>query len=429
METTLNSERWSPATLIGFRFIFAYFAIYVAPFPLYYIPYAVFVIQPFSNLFFASTERFGRIFFGAEYVVSSGSTGSGDSMYHYVQLLFVLLLALIIAVIWSIVDRRRDNYEKLNYWFIIWLRYAVAAIMFNYGFAKVFRVQFPPLSIEDLNKTFGDSSPMNLLWTFMGYSGPYTIFTGLGEVIGGLLLLFKRTQLLGALVVAIVMINVVMINLAYDVPVKLYSTHILIMAILIMTPDTSRLANLFILNKSANPKTLSPIYNTQRQKWIYAAGKGIFLIYIVSQPLFFNLNEMKAITEHFSKENPGHSINGQYDVETFVLNNDTLPALQQDTRRWKTMMINGKKIDLQSMDGVSLSWHFLGHAGYRRMVIFSPDLSTSGTFTFQSDSTLLTIKGILNSDTLNVSARKKTANEFVLLSRGFHWVNEYPFNN
>ena len=65
---------------------------------------------------------------------------------------------------------------------------------------------------------------MGALWWFMGASIPYIIFAGAAEVLGGLLLVLRRTAALGALVAFAVMVNVMMLNYCYDAPVKLYST-------------------------------------------------------------------------------------------------------------------------------------------------------------------------------------------------------------
>jgi hypothetical protein len=40
---------------------------------------------------------------------------------------------------------------------------------------------------DRLLKPYGESSPMGLLWTFMGYSTGYNLFTGGAEALGGLL--------------------------------------------------------------------------------------------------------------------------------------------------------------------------------------------------------------------------------------------------
>jgi uncharacterized membrane protein YphA (DoxX/SURF4 family) len=430
VETTLTQPaRWSLTTLIAFRFFFVYFVFYILPFPFYWIPYAGMIVEPFTRMSFAATELLGRTIFGVAYILPPANTGSGDTMHNYVQLVFVLLFATVGTIVWSVVDTRRNNYEKLLFWFMILLRYYLAVVMISYGLSKIFRIQFPPLTIHQLTKSYGDSSPMNLLWTFMSYSGPYTVFTGLGEAVGGVLLFFRRTRLLGVILIAIIMSHIVMLNLAYDVPVKLYSSHLLIISLLIMGPDMKRLLNLLILNKPVEPAPMKPLYVSQRAKWIYLIGKALIVIYVVSQLLINTFDQLEDITQYFASVSREDSLNGQYEVETFILNNDTLPAIQTDTRRWKGMMIRDKIIELESMDGASASWHFLGNVGYRRIVIHSPELSTAGNFTFRADSTRIVMEGTLNSDTLTITARKKKeGSQFLLVERGFHWVNEYPFN-
>ena len=79
------------------------------------------------------------------------------------------------------------------------MRLVVAGAMFTYGINKVFGLQFPEPGMQRLLQDYGDSSPMGLLWTFMGASQPYTMFAGWMETIGGLLLCLRRTQLVGTL--------------------------------------------------------------------------------------------------------------------------------------------------------------------------------------------------------------------------------------
>ena len=429
MESTLTYvPKWSTPALVAFRFIFVYFLIYVLPFPVDLIPYGEVITGPLHALFFSVTEYFGKFILDGSYVSPPSTTGSGDTTFHYVQMLFATLLTGVITIVWSVVDRKRCNYEELLYWFVIFLRYYLAFTMLIYGFAKVLRTQFPPLTTASLNKTYGDSSPMNLLWTFMGYSGPYTIFAGLGEVVGGVFLFFRRTRLLGALTVAIVISHVLMLNLSFDVPVKLFSSHLLLIAVIIMTPDLKRLLNFFILNEIAYPQRTRPLYNTRQKKWIYFVCKSLVLISLVSQTFISNWKQKQTINEYFVSMERDNWINGQYEIETFVVNNDTLPAVQNDTRRWKEVTISGKEIRIQNMDGASINWHFLGNVGYKRMVIYSPDLSTYGNFTFRSDSSGMTIVGTLHTDTLNIVTHKKSSSGYLLTDRGFHWVNEYPFN-
>lgn len=428
MEQTIALQpKWNTGSLIAFRFFFVYFIVYAAPWPIYFIPYAGVLLQPFHDLSFNITAALGKIFLGAAYTPLARITGSGDAAHNYVQFFQFAAFSFVVTFAWSLLDRKRNNYEKLQYALMIFLRYYLAITMLGYGLAKVFQSQFPFPSDDRLSRTYGESSPMGLLWTFMGYSTAYNIFTGLGEVIGGSLLFFRRTRLLGALISTIVMSHVVMINFAYDVPVKLFSLHLLAMAVFLLVPDMRRLVNLFLLNKTAEPGPVKPLYYNNKTRWAYFIGKTLLLLYIVVPQVMFAMKSQQEWKAYANKAK-SDQLGGEYEVETFIVNRDTLPPRPDDTRRWKRMMISAKIMDLQSMDGVSIGWHFLrnNHAG--KIMMFSPDLSTTGNFTFQADSTMFTMEGILNQDSLRIISRRKSNNPFFLVDRGFHWVNEFPLN-
>ena len=131
------------------------------------------------------------------------------------------------------------------------VRFVLGATMLSYGWAKVFPNQMPAPGPDRLLNPIGETSPMGLLWTFMGASSAYQIFAGVGEVVGGTLLFWRRTALLGALVLVVVLANVVALNFCYDVPVKLYSSHLLAMALFIVAPHVPRLLDVLVLNRPA----------------------------------------------------------------------------------------------------------------------------------------------------------------------------------
>ena len=55
-----------------------------------------------------------------------------------------------------------------------------------------------------------------------------------------------------------VMTNVVALNLCYDVPVKMYSASILLMATFLLAPDMGRLLNVLLLNRPTVPRVPNP---------------------------------------------------------------------------------------------------------------------------------------------------------------------------
>ena len=125
--------------------------------------------------------------------------------------------------------------------------------MFSYGFAKVFPLQMPTVFLSRLLEPYGDFSPMGVIWYSIGAAPGYERFIGSAEVLGGLLLLLPWTSLLGALVTLGVTFGVWVVNMTYDVPVKLFAFHLVLMAIFLIAPDARRLINWFVLNRPVVP--------------------------------------------------------------------------------------------------------------------------------------------------------------------------------
>jgi len=93
------------------------------------------------------------------------------------------------------------------------LRWHVSLSMFVYGIAKT--VQFSPAA--EVGSPVNELTGQQLMWAFYGYSIGYAKFLGIVEMIGAVLLLFRRTTLLGCLVVTVVLVNVIAQDIVYGV--------------------------------------------------------------------------------------------------------------------------------------------------------------------------------------------------------------------
>jgi hypothetical protein len=177
-------------------------------------------------------------------------TGSGDTALHWVTYFCIFVMALFGTIIWSVVDRHRTNYDTALAWLHILVRFTLAFAMLDYGFSKIYPRQFigPPPDV--LSETYG-ASPMRLLWVFMGASPLYRIAAGAAEVAAGFLLMFRRTATVGALFAAAVMANVALLNLSYDVPVKLYSSQLCLAAVFLLISDLQAIFRFLIQRREA----------------------------------------------------------------------------------------------------------------------------------------------------------------------------------
>jgi hypothetical protein len=185
------------------------------------------------------------------------ATGSGDTAMNWVSQGLFVALSLAGGVLWTIAatagKSSRTEYQTLFAWLRFLLRLTCAGFMFEYGLSKLFPIQMAPISVGILNEQVGQMSPMTMLWALIGMNPLYEVVCGLAEVAGGILFLFRRTALLGALLSAFVMVNVVLYNFFFDVPVKLFAVNLLAACLFVALPDMQALFRFFWLHQPAAP--------------------------------------------------------------------------------------------------------------------------------------------------------------------------------
>ncbi|MGA8597525.1 MAG: hypothetical protein WB676_22650 [Bryobacteraceae bacterium] len=426
--------RWNLAQRLFFRFVCCYFVLYSAPEPgrislVTSIPGLQFLAEPYIYLWHALTPWVAiHVFRLSGSVTTYFPTGSGDTTLDYIENLLYLVFALAAALVWSIVDHKRPNCCELHSWLRVLIRYTLAFTLFAYGFAKVFPLQFPYPVFFKLTETYGDFSPMGALWSFMGASPAYVIFSGSAEVVSGLLLLTRRTTTFGAMAAAAVLTNIVALNFCYDVPVKLYSINLLFMAVILLAPNLRRLANFLVLNRPAAPADLSrPAFHPRAARIAVVSVQVLAIGYY----LFSQVQGSFAAyaQSHLHPQRP--PIYGLYDVETFSLNNQVRPPLATDKTRWNKVMIESPTFfQVRVMDNSLQGWTARYDTTANRVALSrSNDLSQQGFLIYsRSDAEHIVLEGNLGPDRLSVRLRRFDLSNYLLVSRGFHWINEFPFN-
>lgn len=128
------------------------------------------------------------------------------------------------------------------------LRFWLFGYLMIYGWSKLLFIQMGLLDYADALYTVGEKSPMGLLWTFTAYSPAFQFLSGLVEVTAGILLIWRRTVWLGGLLGAGAMGFVFLLNLLYDVPVKLLALLLALGALVVLAPEVPRIAR-FVLGR------------------------------------------------------------------------------------------------------------------------------------------------------------------------------------
>ena len=414
----VTSFVWSLPRRVAFRFAFLAAALLVWPFPFGVLPKT----DPIADALNAPWNWF--VVWTAEHVLnipapSMDSGGGSDSTWRWIQLLVTVALALAGTAVWSIADRRRTAYPRLAAALEIVMRYWFAFTMLRYGFGKVFRIQFTFPHVFALHERVGDMSPMGLLWAFMGYSGPYTVFAGVLESLGAVLLLWRTTRVLGALVLATVLTNVAMLDLCYDVPVKLFSLELLVVALALLVPHARRLlaaaTGHAVTELPARPRGSTRAERARRAAKLAMLGAFALVLY-----------DDRADYAGFFAE--ATQIDGAWQVDRFVAGGVERPPLATDAARWNEVLVaGGAKL------GPVLRIAVLPLAG-------APDLrgamldASAHTIYLENERVHETWRyTLVDADHLELDApgihatlHREPAG--LLETRGFHWVQERPLN-
>src|SRR5262245_58681669 len=105
--------RWTLAELFGFRFLFAYLILFFFPFPSGLVN-PDWLGGPFDKVWGYVVPQVAAVLGITIPRVNKG--GSGDTTFDYLRVVCMLVAAILAAVIWSVLDRRRGDYRTLHAW-------------------------------------------------------------------------------------------------------------------------------------------------------------------------------------------------------------------------------------------------------------------------------------------------------------------------
>ena len=421
-----TSDKWSSIEKLLFRFCCLYFAIYIFFTPNNELPAINLLYEWLNNQLHSFIPWFAKTFFGYKDAITVFTNGSGDTTYDYMLWFFGIVLTIIGTTVWSLLDRKRINYTTLYYWIRVLIRYYLFYTMVSYGLFKVIKLQFPFPFLGRLVQPYGESSPMGLAWTYMGYSASYNYFTGIAELLAGILLLFRRTSTIGALVCLGVMTNVFMINIGYDVPVKLLSFNTILMCLFLLVKDGKRLVDFFILNRSTSAANIGLPYTNKVLRYSMVTLKLLFITFILWTSFAEAIDGQKL----YGDKAPKPPLYGIYYTETFRRNNDTIPPLDTDTTRWERIIIQRENYAaIRLNNDTTRNYNFKIDTVTKTATVFPNwDTLNKMQFNYTKDTAYLTLSGKMKNDSLFIKLKRFDENRFRLVNRGFHWVNEYPFN-
>jgi len=240
-----------------------------------------------------------------------------------------------------------------------------------------------------------------------------------------LLLIAPRTAMLGALVALIDMVEVFVLNMTYDVPVKLFSFHLALMSLCLLAPDLGRVGNFFFLNRPTSPSTQARLFRSARANRVALIVQIVFGLTLLGASAYQGWSGW----HEYGGGSPRSPLYGIWDVQQMSVDGQTRLPLINDYDRWRRVVFQvPTAMAFQRMDE-SFARYGVTVSGGKLALTKGDDKNWKANFTYQRPATdKLVLDGAMDGHKIHMQLQLVDQSKFTLVSRGFHWVQEYPFN-
>jgi hypothetical protein len=239
----------------------------------------------------------------------------------WAQALISPLFAMVYSVYWQRKEiKNRINSGKLHAWFRGILRYWLVFEICTYGFSKILKTQFG-VSYNRVDTPVGQLNGFELTWNYFAHSYVFAVIIASFQIGGAILLLFRRTTLLGAAILLPVMVNIVLINFFYAISPGAFMNSVLFSLglLFLLLLDRSALIGVFLRTGSNLPEPRLGFF-----KYLFR-----FLAVACAFGLIFYLTTLT----------PPSPLAGKWTVDRLIRNGDTVRANKwlTDSTAWTTV--------------------------------------------------------------------------------------------
>ena len=429
--------RWRLATRFGFRFCVVYFGLYILatqmffsmfPWPWGRVPSLGQLPALRTATSWVATEVFK---FPKPLTMFSGS---GDKPYDFALLALLLSVAVLGTALWSILDRERPHYTTLHTWFRIFLRFGLGGTMVAYGTVKVFPLQMPYPYLTRLLEPYGHFSLMGVLWAEIGASPAYEMLTGLVELTAGVLLFIPGLTTAGAFLALVATTQIFVLNMTYDVPVKLFSGQLIVMSLVLLAPEAKRLFSVLILNRSAGPSTQPTLGHSRRSRRLAIAAQTLVGAWIVGVAFSQGLQGMRTR----GPWTPKPPLYGIWIVDKMSIDGVQRAPLVTDYDRWRRVVIQtGSGMSFQRMDDTFAPYGTKVDTAAKTIALTKAPVPGTQNATppparqlahQQPTSERLILDGEIDGRKVRMELQTYDRTNFRLVQTRFRWVQDLPFN-
>jgi uncharacterized membrane protein len=218
-----------------------------------------------------------------------------------------MVLYLIGMLVYLFTKARKVTHDpnKATTLFAFWdgaLRYVIAFDLCVFGLGKFFDIQRHVPQIW-LNSPYDSLAPYQIFWAFFGHFYALQCIVGAMEIAGSVMLLFRKTRLVGIVFLLPITLNILLLDSFYLRGTTYYIGMITLGLIYLFLMEYLRLVKFFLVDKSELPRYTfkSPALKTALRLIVVI---GAFLL---------------MAAHRYPQYHP--DINGKYIVKSLVINN------------------------------------------------------------------------------------------------------------
>lgn len=414
---------------VATRFTIAYFALYSVGTPI--VSYLLRLPDGRSvgmHNAYRLVSWVGAHLFGAGPL--DATPGSGDRLFDWIQMFTFALVAALVAAVWTTIDRGRSGDRgaarevRLRGWLRTGLRFALGGVLMYYGVEKIYPTQMPAPDLVRLLQPVGALSPERLLWTWIGASLPYESLIGCLETAAAVMLFVPRLARLGAALAFFELLYVFVLDVAYDVPVRLFVFHLVVMAGILFAADAVRVVNVLLNRKAVAPVPEPALFASPRWMKVATAVQILFGAYVAGAGVI----QAHALWADRDQANVSMGpIYGAWSVDVMTVDGQLQPPLVTQAGRWRRIVFEQGSAFFQRMDDTFLPYSASVDLA-RYVVTLGRDAEPGWSalaFQLQADGRLV-LDGGMDGRAVHFELTKIDPKALPLVSHEFHISQESP---
>jgi hypothetical protein len=184
---------------------------------------------------------------------------------------------------------------------------------------------------------------------------------------------------------------------------------------------------MFFMNRGAEPIEIRPFLG---RTWLH---RGVILLrtLLVVGYLGISLQGAYDSRKAFGDLLPRSPLYGIWKVDEFEVDGKDRPPLITDAERWRRVVFDHPQmIAIQLMSDTRRRYILTLDAQRKTMALTKrddPAWKTALSYQ-QPEPGVMALEGTIDGQKVRAKLSRTDNPDFLLIKRGFHWINEYPFN-